>query len=104
MSTPYEVITYKDIVSINYILPGNETKEKIEREIILIWEGTLEKFLEAFTPPKPYTVETFESEKEKERFLAFIEKESDEVMDEVQAEIARKMEYPLDYTSPTYKD
>lgn len=45
MSEKYEVITYEDIAVFNYSVPGVEEKEQIEREITLVWEDTLEKFL-----------------------------------------------------------
>lgn len=44
------------------------------------------------------------NEKEKDRFISHIENESDEIIDDVQEEISRKMKFSFDYTSPTYED
>lgn len=100
----YEVITYKDIAIFNYELPGIDQKEQIEREMTLVWEDTLEKFFEVYSPDKPYTTNTFETEKQKNRFINAIEDENEKIIDDVDEEIGRKMKFSFDYTSPTYED
>lgn len=104
MSDKYEVITYEDVIVFNYSLPGDEKKEQITREVTLVWEDSLEKFIEAYSSDKPYKINTFEKEKEKNKFINKIEDESEKIIDEVDAEIARKMKFGFDYTSPTYED
>lgn len=104
MSEKYEVITYEDIAVFNYSLPETDEKEQIEREMTLVWEDTLEKFIEAYNPEKPYKIHSFDKEKEKNKFIMNIENENDKIIDEVDEEIGRKMKFAFDYTSPTYED
>lgn len=104
MSDKYEVITYEDIAVFNYSLPGQEEKEQIEREITLVWEDTLEKFFETYTQEKPYKINSFETEKQKNKLIRDIDDENEKIIDEVDEEIGRKMKFAFDYTSPTYED
>lgn len=104
MSDKYEVITYEDIAIFNYSLPEKEEKEQIEREMTLVWEDSLEKFLEAYSSEKPYNIISFDSEKQKNKFIADIDDKNDAIIDEVDEEIGRKMKFAFDYTSPTYED
>ena len=104
MSEKYEVITYEDIAVFNYSVPGVEEKEQIEREITLVWEDTLEKFFEAYNPDRPYKINSFDTEKQKNRFISAIDDDNDKIIDEVDEEISRKMKFGFDYTSPTYED
>lgn len=104
MSEKYEVITYEDIAVFNYSVPGIEEKEHIEREITLVWEDTLEKFLETYDADRPYKINSFDTEKQKNRFITAIDDENEKIIDEVDEEISRKMKFGFDYTSPTYED
>ena len=52
MNEIYEVISYPDIIVFNYTLPGKDTEDQIDREVIFVWEDTLEKFLEKFKSKK----------------------------------------------------
>lgn len=100
----YEVISYKDDVVFNYTVSGDETVQQLSRELILVWEETLEKFLVEFKPAKPYKISSFKTEKEQKNFIAYLEHESDAIIDDVEEEISRKMKFSFDYTSPTYED
>jgi len=104
MSEIYEVIIYQDTIVFNYTLPDEDDKKEIAREVTLVWEDTLEKFLETFSEQKLYKIKSFEKEKEKDRFISNIEDETERTIDEVEEEISRKMKFSFDYTSPTYED
>lgn len=104
MSTKYEVITYEDVIVFNYTLPGEESVEQISRDVTLVWEDTIEKFFEAHTPEKPYTIHSFERERDKEKFIADIENQTEEMIDAVDEEIGQRMKFGHFYTSPTYED
>jgi hypothetical protein len=104
VSEKYEVITYEDIAVFNYSLPETEEQEQIEREITLVWEDTLENFFETYTSDKPYKIHSFITQRQKEKFVDAIEAENENIIDEVDEEIGRKMKFSFDYTSPTYED
>lgn len=104
MSSPFEVITYEDTMVFNYSLSEQEPQEQIVRDVTLVWEESLEKFLEAFGTEKPYQVHSFRDEREKNQFIASIEDRTDEIIDEVDEEISQKMKFSHVYTSPTYED
>ena len=104
MSEKYEVITYEDIAVFNYEVPGMAEKEHIEKEITLVWEDSIEKFFEAYHPEKAYKIYTFDTERQKNRFVDAIDDENEKIIDDVDEEISRKMKFGFDYTSPTYED
>ena len=72
--------------------------------MILVWDDTLENFFEEYNPERPYKINSFEKEKEKNKFINYIEIENEKIIDEVEEEISRKMKFSFDYTSPTYED
>ena len=104
MSEKYDVITYEDIAIFNYTVPGTEEKEHLEREITLVWEDTLENFFETYNADRQYKINSFDTEKQKNRFITAIDDENEKIIDEVDEEISRKMKFGFDYTSPTYED
>ena len=104
MSQTYEVITYEDVIVFNYTLPEQDSVEQISRDVTLVWEDTIEKFFEAHTPQKPYTIHSFEKEKDKVKFIADIENKTEEIIDTIDEEISQKMKFGHFYTSPTYED
>jgi len=104
MSSPFEVITYEDTMVFKYSLSEQEPQEQIERDVTLVWEEPLEKFLESFGSEKPYEVHSFKNEREKNLFITSIEDRTDEIIDEVDEEISQKMKFSHVYTSPTYED
>ena len=104
MSEAYKVISYQDIIVFNYTLPGKDTEDQIDREVILVWEGTLEKFLEMSKSQKPYKIDSFRREQDMNRFITNIENETEKIIDEVEEEISQKMKFVSFFRSPTYED
>jgi len=100
----YEVISYEDTVAFNYTLPDDEEPQTIEQELTLIWEDTIEKFIEEYGTDKPYKVHTFKREREQKFFLHQIESRTDDLIDEVQEEIANKMKFGFEFTGPLHND
>lgn len=100
----YEAITYTDEVTFNYTLPGEEEQQTIEHELTFIWEDTLEKFVEEHGADKPYKVHTFRREREQKFFIEQIESETEDLIDNVQEEIANKMKFGFDFTGPLHND
>ena len=100
----YEVITYTDDVTFNYTLPGEEEAKTIERELTFVWEDTLEKFVEEHGADKPYKIYTFRREREQTFFIEQKESEVEDLIDEVQEEIANKMKFGFDFTGPLHND
>jgi len=104
MSKEYEVITYTDSVAFKYSVDDNEIEQQIDADLTLVWEETIENFVEKYGEQKPYEVNSCNSEKEKEKFIDNIDDENEKIIDEVEEEISRKMKFSFDYTSPTYED
>lgn len=100
----YEVITYVDTVAFNYTLPDEEEARTIEREITLPWEDSLEKLIEAHGAGKEYTVHKFKREREQNLFIERIEGEMEDLIDEVQEEIANKMKFGFDFSGQLHND
>jgi hypothetical protein len=100
----YEVITYTDDVAFNYTLPGDEEPQTIEHELTFIWEDTIEKFIEEHGTDKPYKVHTFKREREQTMFIDQIEGRADDLIDEVQEEIANKMKFGFEFTGQLHND
>jgi hypothetical protein len=100
----FDVITYKDAAVFKYTLPGEDKEDEIEREIILVWEDTFEKFLEETNKEKPYKINSFKNARAKERFIASIEDETEKIIDEVSELISQRTKFGFEYTSPTYED
>ncbi|CAA6824011.1 MAG: Unknown protein [uncultured Sulfurovum sp.] len=100
----YEVITYADDVAFNYTLPGEEEEQTIEHELTLVWEDTLEKFIEAYGTDKPYSVRSFRREKDQKFFIDRIEGETEDLIDEVQEEIANKMKFGFEFSGQLHND
>lgn len=103
-SEEFDVITYKDVVVFNYTLPGEDTESQLDREVILVWEDTFEKFLEETKKEKPYKISSFKNARAKDRFITSVEDETEKTIDEVSEEISQKMKFGFEYTSPTYED
>ena len=100
----YEVIIYTDIVAFNYTLPDEEEPQTIERELTFIWEETLEKFVEEHGADKPYKIRTFRREREQKFFIDQIEGQTEDLIDEVQEEIANKMKFGFDFSGQLHND
>ncbi|QOP43567.1 hypothetical protein FJR45_06210 [Sulfurimonas sediminis] len=100
----YEVITYEENIVFNFTLPEDGKENQLSKEVTLVWDDVLEKFLETFTQEKSYTIHLFKHEKEKNRFIENIENVTEEIIDQIDEEISQKMKFGFDYTSPTYED
>ncbi len=101
---PFEVITYTDVVAFNYTLPDEEEERTIEHELTFVWEESLEKFFEEHGKDKPYRIHTFRREREQAFFLDQIEGETEDLIDEVQEEIANKMKFGFDFSGQLHND
>ena len=100
----YEVIIYTDMVAFNYTLPGDEEPQTIEHELTFIWEDTIEKFIEEHGADKPYRVQTFKREREQKILIEQIEGRADDLIDEVQEEIANKMKFGFEFSGQLHND
>ena len=100
----YKVITYTDDVAFNYTLPDDEEPQTIEHELTFIWEETLEKFVEEHGADKPYKIRAFRREREQKFFIDQIESETEDLIDEVQEEIANKMKFGFDFSGQLHND
>ena len=103
-SKAYEVITYTDDVAFNYTLPGEEEPKTIEHELTTVWEDTLEKFVEEHGADKPYKFRTFRREREQKFFIEQLEGETEDLIDNVQEEIANKMKFGFDFSGQLHND
>ncbi|HIQ27185.1 MAG TPA: hypothetical protein EYH42_01625 [Sulfurovum sp.] len=100
----FEVITYIEEVAFNYTLPDEDEERTIEHELTVIWEDTLEAFIEKFGTDKPYKLHTFKREKEQRYLIERIENETEDLIDEVQEEIANKMKFGFDFSGQLHND
>lgn len=100
----YSVISYEDEVAFNYTLPGEEESQSIEHELTFIWEDTLEKFIEEYGKDKPYKIHSFSQERAKDFFLHQVESRTDDLIEEVQEEIASKMKFGFEFSGQLHND
>lgn len=100
----YEVITYTDNVAFNYTLPDKEETQTIEHELTFIWEDTLENFIEEHGTDRTYKVYNFKREREQNFFIERIEGETEDLIEEVQEEIANKMKFGFEFTGQLHND
>lgn len=100
----YEVITYEETVGFNYTLPNEDETRTIEHTLTFIWRDTLEKFFEEYGKDKPYKTNTFKREREKNFFIEQLEGETEDIIDEVQEEIANKMKFGFDFSGQLHND
>jgi len=100
----YEVISYTDMVAFNYTLPDEEEPQTIEHELTFIWEDTIEKFIEEYGTNKSYKVHTFKRESEQKFFIEQIEGRTEDLIDEVQEEIANKMKFGFEFSGQLHND
>ena len=103
-SHPFEVITYIDQVAFNYKLPDEEEPRTLKHEVTLLWEDTLEKFFEECGKNKPYKINAFRRERERTFFIDQTESIMEELIDEVQEEIANKMKFGFEFTGQLHND
>ena len=100
----FEVITYTDLVAFNYTLPDKEEQQTIERELTIVWEDTVEKFIQEHGNEREYEVHTFKKLREQEHLINKIDDEAEDLIDEVQEEIANKMKFGFDFSGQLHND
>jgi len=100
----FEVITYIEEVSFKYTLPDEDEERSIDHELTVIWEDTLEKFIEEHGTDKPYKINAFKREREQKFFIEQLEGETEDLIDEVQEEIANKMKFGFDFSGQLHND
>ncbi|CAA6814582.1 MAG: Unknown protein, partial [uncultured Sulfurovum sp.] len=103
-NNPFQVITYTDTVAFNYTLPDEDEQRTIEHDLTIVWEDTIEKFIEEHGEEKEYKIHTFKREREQNNLIAQIEDEADDLIDEVQEEIANKMKYGFEFSGQLHND
>lgn len=101
---PFKVITYTEEVAFKYTLPDEDEERAIEHELTMVWEDTLEKFFEEYSADKPYKIHAFRREREQKFLIHQIENLTDELIDEVQEEIANKMKFGFDFSGQLHND
>ena len=101
---PFKVISYIEEVAFNYTLPDEEEPRSIEHEVTMVWEDTLEEFFEEHGKNKPYRVQSFRREREQKFLIHQIESLTDDLIDEVQEEIANKMKFGFDFSGQLHND
>jgi len=100
----FDVITYTEDVAFKYTLPGEDEERQIEHEITVVWEDSLEKFREKFGEEKPYKINRFKRQREQQFFIEQLEGETEELIDEVQEEIANKMKFGFEFSGQLHND
>jgi hypothetical protein len=100
----FEVITYDEEVEFKYTLPGEDEERCIECELTLVWEDSLDKFIEEHGDKIPYKVNTFKYENQYRFFLHQVESRMDDAIEEVQEEIAAKMKFGFEFTGQLHND
>jgi hypothetical protein len=100
----FEVITYEEEVAFNYTLPGEEETRTIESEVTLIWEDGLDKFKEEHGDDKAFEVHTFKLENHRNFFIHQVETRTEELIEEIEEEIANKMKYGFEFTGQLHND
>jgi len=101
---PFKVITYVDEVAFKFTLPNETEEQALEHELTFVWEDTIEKFIEEHGTDKPYSIRSFRREREQKFFIHQIEAQTDDLIDEVQEEIANKMKFGFEFTGQLHND
>jgi hypothetical protein len=100
----FEVITYDEEVEFKYTLPGEDEERSIECELTLVWEDSLEKFIEEHGDKIPYKINSFKYENQYRFFLHQAESRMDEAIEGVQEEIAAKMKFGFEFSGQLHND
>ena len=100
----YEVISYTDMVVFNYTLTDHKEPQYIEQELTFIWEDTIQKFIEEYGSDKPYKIHTFKQERERNFFIGQIESRTEDLIDEIEEEIANKMKFGFEFSGQLHND
>ena len=100
----YELISYVEEVEFKYTLPEEDEPRIIERELTFIWEDSVEKFIEEHGTQKPYRLNLYTRETEYKFFVNQIEDRTDDLIEEVEEEIANKMKFGFEFTGQLHND
>ena len=100
----YTTITYEEEVEFKYTLPDEEEPRILEHELTLIWEDTVEKFIEEHGSQRAYKVNEFKRESAQAFFLHQLEERTDGIIEEVQEEIANKMKFGFEFSGQLHND
>jgi len=101
---PFKVISYEEEVEFKYTLPDEDEPRVITHELTLVWEDTIEKFIEQFGEEKEYRVQAFSQEKQQQFVLHQIESRTEDAIEEVEEEIAAKMKFGFEFTGQLHND
>ena len=100
----FEVITYDEEVEFKYTLPGEDEERTIGCELTLVWEDSLEKFIEEHGDKIPYKINSFKYENQYKFFIHQVESRMDDAIEEAQEEIANKTKFGFEFTGPLHND
>jgi len=100
----FNVITYEDEVEFKYTLPDEEEEQVLEHELTFIWEDSVEKFIEEHGTDKPYKVNSFTMKQHYDFFVNQVESRTDDLIEEVQEEIANKMKFGFEFSGQLHND
>jgi len=100
----YELISYQEEVEFKYTLSEEEEPRSIERELTFIWEDSVEKFIEEHGAKKPYKVSSYKRETEYKFFVSQIEDRTDDLIEEIEEEIANKMKFGFEFSGQLHND
>ena len=100
----FEVITYDEEVVFSYTLPGEDEPRTIECEVTLIWEDSIETFKEEYGEDRAYNIHSFKLENQQKFFIDQIENRTEELIEEVEEQIANKMKYGFEFTGQLHND
>lgn len=100
----YEVITYEDEVEFTYTLSNDDEPKVMEHELTFIWEDTVEKFIEEHGADKPYKINSFKYEHHYNFFIHQVESRTDDLIEEVQEDIANKTKFGFEFSGQLHND
>lgn len=100
----YELISYQEEVEFKYTLADEDEPRSIERELTFIWEDSIEKFIEEHGSDKPYKINSYKRETEYRFFVDQIEGRTEDMIEEIEEEIANKMKFGFEFTGQLHND
>ena len=99
----YNVITYEEEVAFKYALPDSDETGVLERDLTFIWEDSLEAFKQEHGD-KPYRVNSFDLKAHYDFFIHQVESRTEDLIEEVEEDIANKMKYGFEFTGQLHND
>ncbi len=100
----FQTITYEEEVQFKYTLPDEDEERFIEHDLTLVWEDSVEEFIEEHGKEKTYKVNEFKRESAQKFFLHQLEERTDGLIEEVQEEIANKMKFGFEFSGQLHND